>query len=567
MSITSAASSALAASFLQNGFAANPLLVRSTKPEFGDLQCNDIMGLAKKAGHNPREMAAGIAAAVTHPDLADVSMAGPGFINVRLTNEAIGTEATAMLASPSLSVVSAAPLLTVIDFGGPNVAKSLHIGHLRSFVIGESLRRILSEIGHQVVSDIHLGDWGLQMGKLLLGIEIKHPGILDRPQAAAQLAFTIDELTLLYKEANSLCDSDPSALVQARQLTARLQDGDELLRSIWLMMRKVSLEAVAPTIVALGAHFDHFLGESDAHDEVAPMLEDLLARGLAYESDGALVMDVSGPRLLGNVPPLLLRKSDGAALYGTTDLATLRQRVRDLGAERIVYCTDSRQTQHIESVFSAARTSGYAASVELVHAAFGTVNGTDGKPFKTRDGNAVELADMLSATVAKAEEKLTERGNPETASVVGIGALKFADLQTLRASGYVFDLDKMTSFEGKTGPYLQYAFARIASMIDRAEDEGVRPAETITVSHPAERDLLVECLWYPQSVADAARTYEPAEIADRAFAVAQAFSRFYTECNVLQSDAPESRLATCLLVSRVIGRCLTLLGMEAVRKM
>lgn len=567
MSIKSAALAALEAAFLSSGLIHIPSLFRSSRPEFGDLQCNDVMSLARTAGRNPREIASAVVEAVSDISLAEVSVAGPGFINIRLTDDAVAAEATAMLVSDKLGAVGADPLKTVIDFGGPNVAKSLHIGHLRSFVIGESLRRILSEVGHVVVSDIHIGDWGLQMGKLLFAIEDRHPGITADPGKASGLVLDIADLTLLYKEANAACEADPAALDAARLLTARLQDGDPVLRMIWTMMREVSLDAVGESIKHLGARFDLFLGESDAHPEVAPMLNDLRERGLAYESDGALVMDVSGKRLPGNVPPLLLRKSDGAALYGTTDLATLRQRVRDMGAQRIVYCTDDRQALHIESVFSAARNSGYAGSAELVHAAFGTVNGTDGKPFKTREGKAVELSEMISATVSKAEEKLTERGSPETAAVVGIGALKFADLQTLRASGYVFDLEKMTSFEGKTGPYLQYAYARIASMLDRAADAGLKPADVVSVSHPLERDVIVECLWYPQSLDDAARTYEPSEIADRAFVVAQAFSRFYTECSVLQGEHPESRLATCLLVSRVLERCLNLLGMEAVRKM
>jgi arginyl-tRNA synthetase len=329
-------------------------------------------------------------------------------------------------------------------------------------------------------------------------------------------------------------------------------------------MREISLKAVSATADKLGAHFDLFLGESDAHPEVAPMLGGLVSRGLARESDGALVIDVSGDGLPDNVPPLLLRKSDGAALYGTTDLVTLRQRVRDLGAQRIIYCTDDRQALHIGSVFSAARSAGYANGVELRHAPFGTVRGSEGKPFKTRAGTAASLGHMIKIVLEKASEKVTAK---DSASVVGLGALKFADLSSPRKTGYVFDIDKMTSFEGRTGPYLQYAYARICSILDKAGAAGIEPAAKISVSHPSERAVILECLWYPHSLSEAARQLEPFEIADRAYQVADAFSRFYADCPVLNAAYPAARLATCRLVAEVIGKCLYLLGMETVRRM
>lgn len=567
MSVKSAALAALASSYELNGLEAVPTIVRATKPEFGDLQCNDMMRLAKVAGKNPRELAAAVADGAKNDVFEEVSVAGPGFVNFRLTDAAVADEATAMLADPALGAEKVAPLKTVIDFGGPNVAKALHVGHLRSFVIGESLRRILIEIGHDVVSDIHLGDWGLQMGKLLLGAAIaagwKDGDPVPFIDPAAVGALTLAELGVLYKSGNAASE-DESALAAARSLTTLLQDGHPLLTEAWKRMRDISLEAVAETAQTLGAHFDLFLGESDAHSEVAPMLGDLTSRGVARESDGALVIDVSGEGLPDNVPPLLLRKSDGAALYGTTDMATLRQRVRDIGAEQIVYCTDDRQALHIGSVFSAARTAGYADGVELRHVTFGTVRGSGGKPFKTRDGSAASLGDMIEMTLGKAAEKVTDK---DAAAVVGLGALKFADLSTPRKTGYVFDIDKMTSFEGKTGPYLQYAYARICSILDKAAAAGIEPASTISVSHPSERAVIIECLWYPHSLSEAVRQLEPFEIAERAYQVADTFSRFYTDCPVLNAEDPVGRLATCKLVAEVIGKCLHLLGMEAVRRM
>lgn len=572
MSVKSAALAALALAYDINGLDAAPSIVRSTRPEFGDLQCNDMMRLAKAAGRSPRALAADIAGAIPRTSFEDVSVAGPGFVNFRLTDAAIAMEAGAMLADPSLAAETVAPLRTVIDFGGPNVAKALHVGHLRSFVIGESLRRILLEIGHEVLSDIHLGDWGLQMGKLLLGAALAagwktgEPAAFIDPEAFDTMS--VEALGTLYMSGNAAC-ADEASLVLARRLTTQLQDGDPLLTDAWSRMRAISLASISIAAAMLGAHFDLFKGESDAHAEVAPMLDDLTTRGLARQSDGALVIDVSGDGLPGeglpdNAPPLLLQKNDGASLYGTTDLATLRQRVRDIGAQQIVYCTDDRQALHIARVFSAARAAGYADGVTLRHATFGTVRGHDGKPFKTRDGTAASLADLIDLALAKSSEKVSD---PEAATVVGLGALKFADLSTPRKTGYVFDLDRMTSFEGRTGPYLQYAYARICSILDKAVEAGIVPGETVSVSHPSERAVLVECLWYPHALSEAARQLESFEIADQAYRVADAFSRFYTDCPVLKSDDPAARLATCRLVARVLGKCLDLLGMATVQRM
>lgn len=567
MSVKSAALAALSSAYADLGIESAPTIARATKPEFGDLQCNDMMRLARSLGKNPRDLAASVVGRSAGSMFAHVSVAGAGFVNFKLTDEAIAAEATKMLSDPALGAEKVPALRTVIDFGGPNVAKALHVGHLRSFVIGESLRRILIEVGHEVVSDIHLGDWGLQMGKLLLGLARESgwgtgdPAMFIDPAACEGMS--IDALGTIYKDGNTLCD-DEDMLAVARDLTSRLQDGESVLAETWKRMRDISLEAITATADQLGAHFDLFLGESDADREVGPMLEDLVGRGLARESEGALVIDVSGEGLPSNAPPLLLQKSDGAALYGTTDLATLRQRVRDMGAQQIVYCTDDRQSLHIGSVFSAARTAGYAEGVELHHVMFGTVRAADGKPFKTREGMPATLESMLDTTLSKAAEKVTDAA---AAQVVGIGALKFADLSTPRKTGYVFDIDKMTSFEGRTGPYLQYAYARICSILDKAAALGIEPASSVSISHPSERAAIMECLWYPHSLSEAIRQLEPFEIAERAYQVADAFSRFYADCPVLTDTDAAGRLATCKLVVEVIGKCLALLGMDAIRRM
>lgn len=567
MSVKTAAVAALTSAFDLAGLTCTPNIVRSTRAEFGDLQCNDVMQIAKSMGRNPRELAAEVASLLADSAFEYVTVAGPGFINFRLTDAAIVAEASFMLGDAALAVGGVDGKQTVIDFGGPNVAKPLHVGHLRSFVIGESLRRILIEVGHEVISDIHLGDWGLQMGKLLLGAAIAAgwetgdpTGFID-PTAIDRM--TVESLGDLYKVGNAASEEERH-LELARALTTRLQEGEPLLVRTWTRMREISIASISSTADMLHAHFDLFNGESDAHAQIRRMLEELVEAGLARESDGAMVMDVSGEGLPSNAPPLLLQKRDGAALYGTTDLATLRQRVRDLGARQIVYCTDDRQALHIASVFSAARRAGYADFVELRHAPFGTVRGQDGKPFKTRDGNAALLNDMINIALLKASEAV---GDQETALAIGLGALKFADLSTPRKTGYVFDVDRMISFEGRTGPYLQYAHARICSIVAKAADAGIVPNELISISHPLERAVVMECLWYPHSLSEAARQLEPFEIADRAYLIADAFSRFYAECPILKGTEASARLATCTLVARVLEKCLNLLGIAAPRHM
>lgn len=568
MTIVKAAKAALDSAFIANALNPSPPLVRATRPEFGDLQCNAIMSAAKASGRNPRDLATAVVASIDTNRFADVSVAGPGFINIKLTDSMIAEFATKQLADPALGSVPANARRVVIDFGGPNVAKSLHVGHLRSFVLGESLRRVLMESGHDVISDIHLGDWGLQMGKLLLGAALEQ-GWNGKGDARTWVSLadvssaSVADLGRLYKRGNAACD-DEGMLATARLLTAQLQDGDAVLHSAWHKMRTTSVDGVSETAALLDARFDLLLGESDAHPEIASMLEDLVARGVAFESEGALVVPVDDPGLPANAPPVILRKSDGAALYATTDLATLRQRVRDLKADRIVYCTDDRQEMQMAGVFAAARKAGYDQGAELVHVPFGTVRGSDGKPFKTRDGVAVSLDDMLNAALEKAAASLAD---PDAVKAVGIGALKFADLGTPRRTGYVFDVEQMISFEGRTGPYLQYAVARIFSMLEKAASAGLSPSDKILVSCREERDVLIECLWYPESLEVAAKTYEPHEIAERAWVVADAFSRFYAACPVLQSEDPAGRLATCALVAKVLEKCLWLLGIEVVRRM
>ena len=557
----------------------------SGRADLADRQCNGAMAAAKELGRNPRDVAGAIASALSsRPEFSEVSVAGPGFVNMRLSATFLAEVAQAQADDPDLGLAKTAiPERIVVDFGGPNVAKPLHVGHLRSLVIGESLRRILLSCGHHVLSDVHLGDWGLQMGQLISELEIRQPRLpyFDAAFAGPYPAtppVTLADLEAMYPAAAKACNEDPVRLDAARKATADLQTGRAGYRALWDAFRKLSLAAQKRDFDELGAHFDLFGGESDAAPLIEQLIIRLIAKGIADRSDGAVVVAVAEPADRKPMPPLLLAKADGAALYATTDLATLEDRVTRLGADRIIYVVDQRQALHFEQVFRAARKADLAPSGKLEHVGFGTVNGTDGKALKTRDGGTVKLADLLSEAVVMASKRLeasdqkndmpaTERA--ALARQIGIAAVKFADLSNNRMSGYVFDPERLVSFEGKTGPYLQYACVRIASILEKAVErsEVIGP---LSLGHPAERALALECLRFPEVVASAATALLPSEIADYAFGLAQRFSRFYVDCPVLGEADREmraSRLALSSLSHAVLSRALWMLGIEVPERM
>ena len=513
------------------------------------------MALARGLGRPPRDLADAVREKLAdRQEFAAVAVAGGGFINLTLSDDFLSACASVQAASPDLGIApSAAGQTVMLDFGGPNVAKPLHVGHLRSLVIGESLRRILSAQGARTISDIHLGDWGLQIGMLISALR-------GKPVPS------MEELQTLYPAVAAACKDDPVRMAQARAATAALQAGEPEAMALWRSLRAVSLAAQSRDIHLLGAHFDLLLGESDVQELIAPMVAELRARGVAEPSEGALVITVASPDDGKPMPPLLLEKSDGAALYATTDLATILARTRPPRPDRILYVVDQRQALHFEQLFRAARKAGFVDGVDLVHVGFGTVNGLDGKPYRTRAGGVARLADLLGEAIGKAAERLPETP-PELdrealARLVGLAAVKFADLSSFRTSGYVFDAERLVSFEGRTGPYVQYACVRIASILARAATQGAYPG-TIALAAPTERALALECARLPDVVAGASRNLAPNEIADYAFALAQSFSRFYTECPVLgaASDAERaSRLALCGLVLAVQSKALWLLG-------
>lgn len=531
-------------------------LVPCPSLDLGDAAIAVALPAARILRRSPVAIAADIAAQVgSFPEIETAVVASPGYVNVRFGREALDRAMDGF--SPEQSPMGGAR--TLVDFGGPNVAKPLHVGHLRSLVIGESLRRIMTASGRRVVSDVHLGDWGLQMGMLLSQAE----------EEGVELATVgLDELERLYRDASEACKRDERRLASARAATASLQAGDASATRSWTRMRSVSVAAIEAQSDLLGARFDRWLGESDAAAEIPGMIKDLRERGIAVESEGALVVPVGG-----DVPPLLVAKADGAALYGTTDLATLRSRVSE-GFGRIVYCADSRQALHFRQVFSAARLAGYAGEdVELKFVGFGTVNGKDGRPFKTRDGGVARLADLLGEATAAARVRisaseqasaLASEDRESLARALGVASLKFADLSSHPSTGYVFDPARMTAAEGRTGPYIQYACARIASILAKAEAAGLAPAAPRPRTDE-ERSLALSCLGFDDALATAAEELAPVHVAEHAFDVAQKFSRFYATSPVIgaaDGETAAGRLGLCIAALRVLSLDLEMLGIE-----
>ena len=528
---------------LFSGF--DPRSVISTRPGV-DRQYNGAMALAKAHRTTALDIAEDIVAKLRHDALFDsVSAEQPGFINLRLSDAAI------IAAIEHCEMITAPPnerRRIILDYGGPNIAKALHVGHLRSLVIGESLRQILLARGHQVISDIHFGDWGMPMGMLIAELLHDYPGFPNQcPENLSSL------LERLYPESVETCARDPERMMEAHVVTAGLQMGE--LNWVWKIIREESLATMLPQIARLGAHFDLLHGESTAQPHIAPALK--LLSSYARTDAGATVIDVTRPSDKKEIPPLIFQKGDGNYTYAATDLATILMRRLFPGTrkltDRIIYVVDKRQSLHFEQVFRAARL--MIDQVDLVHAGFGTVNGLDGRPFKSRDGGTPRLQDVLDTAVITAIERMTD---PDLAEIIGIGAIKFADLVTHRESGYVFDLDRFLAPEGKTGPYVQYACVRLRRILDAADDE----PGPLLIELPVERDLLLTCTTFPEIVTLAENKLLPNYIAEYAFTLAQAVARFYQSCEVLNAEPPirASRLAICTVAHNVLRRSLALLG-------
>jgi arginyl-tRNA synthetase len=542
----------------------------STDPKFGDYQANGCMALAKLARRNPRELASEVAARVDLAPMADQpEVAGPGFLNVRLRDAWLAQVVRDLVSDNTLGLsIPEQPRTVVIDYSSPNVAKPMHVGHIRSTVIGESLARIFGALGHTVIRDNHLGDWGSQFGMILWGWK-------QEGDEAAFAADPVGELARLYRRVQDRIKAgEPGVEENTRAETAKLHAGDAENRALWNRFMPRCLQALQSLYDRLGVHFDVQLGESFYDTMLGDVVTDLESKGLATESKGATVVFVEGIEA-----PFIIRKSDGAFNYATTDLATVKYRRETWNPDQILYVVDHRQSDHFKQLFAVAKRWGYDA-IDLDHVAFGTILGPDRRPFKTREGDVIGLESLLDEAVSEAR-KVIDENSPDlspaerenVAEIVGLGAIKYADISQNRMSDYVFDWKKMMAMNGNTATYLQYAYARSQSIfrkggVDIERLRAARPA--VFLNHPSERALALRIVRLPESIELAASELKPNIVTDYLFDLANTYSTFFEECPVLKAESPErreSRLALCDLIARTLRFGLHLLGIDVVDRM
>ena len=550
-------------------------LVRPADPQFGDYQANLALGLAKTTRQKPRDIAQSIAQhlSLATDVIAKVEVAGPGFINVTLADAAITLALRRMWSDERLGMpLPDAPDRVLIDYGSPNLAKEMHIGHLRSTIIGDAIARVLRFAGHDVVLQNHIGDWGTQFGMLLE--QLLHQGW--DPKAHHSLA----DLNRLYQEAKAHFDSDPAFAERARLRVVKLQSGDEESLAFWRELIRESCAHMNEVFGRLGVLLRDadLRGESFFNSRLPAVVNDLRDAGLLVESDGAMVVFCEGFTSKTGAPlPLIVQKSDGGYGYAATDLAAARFRIHDLGRNRVIYVVDARQSDHFGMLFWTLRKSGWATpDVSLEHVAFGTILGSDRKAFKTRAGGTVKLADVLDEAVTRAREALASRGRElssaeldQIARAVGIGAVKYADLSSDRIKDYIFDYDRMLALEGNTAPYLQYAYVRVQSILRKANAPAL-DGSMLVVTDPVERALMLQLLRLPRLIGQVAQALEPHRICTYLYDLASQVHQFHERCPVLKAPdeaTRSSRLALSALAGRTLKLGLELLGVTVVDRM
>lgn len=541
------------------------------RPEFGDYQANGVMGAAKALKMNPRQLATQV---VEKLDLAGVAakveIAGPGFINITVAPEFLADLACTALNDDKLNVPQPVAQRIVVDYSAPNLAKEMHVGHLRSTIIGDALARVLRFLGHEVIAQNHVGDWGTQFGMLT--------AYLIESEQAGEADLALNDLEDFYRRAKRKFDEDEVFAAKAREYVVKLQGGDAQINALWQKFLTISLRHCEAVYARLGVGLVRadVRGESAYNDDLAAVVADLKAKGLAVESEGAQVVFLDEfKNKEGQAQAYIVQKQDGGYLYATTDLAAVRYRVGTLKADRALYVVDARQSLHFQQMFTLARKAGYApASIQLEHVGFGVMLGEDGKPFKTRSGGTVKLVDLLEEAEHRAfdlvSEKNAEMAEAERrviAKAVGIGAVKYADLSKNRNSDYVFSWDNMLAFEGNTAPYLQYAYTRIAGVFRRTDDFDA--ASPIVITEEAERQLALALARFGESLQAVAREAMPHFLCAYLYELAGQFMRFYEACPVLKSEGAvrHSRLNLCRLTARTLKTGLGLLGIDVLEQM
>lgn len=558
----------------------DPMIRKTSDSKFGNYQSNVAMSLAKKLKKSPRDVAAELIEAVNLDGLCDkTEIAGPGFINLFVSTDCLSVFLTQVQEDERLGVPKVQkPIQHVIDFSSPNLAKEMHVGHLRTTITGEVIARIIEFQGHSIERVNHVGDWGTQFGMLLQYIYENHPEVVKDPDG-----FRVSDLETFYKAAKTCFDQDEEFADRARKKVVLLQSGDETAQTLWKAFLKESLRHCHEIYDRLNVTLED-VGESFYNDRLAGVVQELLERGEAVNSEGAVCVFLEGfTNRDGDPLPMIVQKSDGGYNYSTTDCAALKYRVNEQKGRRLIYVTDLRQAQHFAMLFALARKVGWAPeSVQLNHIGYGMVLGADKKPFKTRDGGTVRLKDLLEESVNRAEKVVQEnmRGFSEektrqVANAVGLAAIKYSDLSHNLSSDYVFSWDKMLAMEGNTGPYMLYAYARIRSIGRKGhvDLDGLNPLSEFVLDHPKEKDLAFVLSRFADVLAEAGEGLKPSILTDYLFDVSKAFSSFYDKkhgVSVLEAKTPEqkdSRLALCGLTARTIRLVLGLLSIDVVEEM
>ncbi|MDD5794569.1 arginine--tRNA ligase [Clostridium sp. HCP1S3_B4] len=553
----------------------------SNRPDLCQYQCNGALANAKKHKKAPKVIAEEVVNNLKGNNIfSKLEIAGPGFINITVNDEFLKDYISKMNKDKKFGVSTVEnPKKIVVDYGGANVAKPLHIGHLRSAIIGESIKRIAKFLGHDVIGDVHLGDWGLQMGMVISEVNRRQPNLpyFDenfQGEYPKEAPFTIDELEDIYPYASKLAKSDEKVMEAARQATVELQQGRRGYVALWKHILNVSVTDLKKNYSALDVNFELWNGESDAQKFIPDMIKYLKDNKYATLSEGALVVDVKREDDKVEIPPFLLLKSDGASLYGTTDLATIIDRVNNLNADEIIYLADKRQELHFTQLFRCAKQTNIAKNTELYFVGFGTMNGKDGKPFKTRAGGVMRLADLIKIIKDAGFEKLKENENIKgeeaqlVASKVGLAALKYGDLSNQASKNYIFDIDRFASFEGNTGPYILYTIARIKSILRKA-DNNIN-GTIIEPQSDDERNLMLYLVKFNEAVETSFRDHAPHKVCDYIYELSNNFNKFYNSTRILSEEdeaKKNSWLALINLVKDVLEKALDLLAIESVDRM
>lgn len=558
----------------------------SNRPDLCEYQCNGAMAGAKKYHKAPIMIANDVAEKLSDSKVfAEVQAVAPGFLNLKIKNSFFTDYLKEMEKADKFGLDKPEkPMKIVVDYGGANIAKPLHVGHIRSAVIGESVKRILRYCGHEVIGDVHLGDWGLQMGLVITELKERKPDLVYFDDSftgeyPTEAPFTISELEELYPTASKKSKEDPEYKAKAMDVTFKMQSGVRGYRAIWKHILNVSVADLKKNYGSLNVDFDLWKGESDVHDIIPGMVEYMKKEGYAHESEGALVVDVKEDTDTKEIPPCMILKSDGASLYNTTDLATIMDRMENIHPDEIIYLTDKRQELYFVQVFRCARKTGLVKPETILKwIGFGTMNGKDGKPFKTRDGGVMRLEVLIRETTEEMYRKITENHElseeeaKNTAKLIALAALKYGDLSNQASKDYVFDLDRFTSFEGDTGPYILYTIVRIKSILNKYKEQGGSPdtAELMDAVSTSEKDLMMQLAGFKSTMESTGAELAPHKICAYIYDLANAFNRFYHETRILAEEnekRKEGLIALLVLTKEIMETCIDVLGFSAPDRM